>query len=210
MARPPDLPASDGTTSLETASTFVEWATSASLFQMERFIAANSSLGDRLPVLFLCGLTIAKKTTSLRLILLCWHATHEQQCPRSIQLEAALGLEDGNDVFVQAGTGSGKTLTAVLNQLLETSDGLTMIISPLKRLQASHVRYTFRGCHSDQLTLIFCPVCQASDMERLYGLTTIVVNDDTPRDNTYWKVMTYSSMNELDFRLTLHIEEQHP
>lgn len=29
---------------------------------------------------------------------------------------------------------------------------------------------------------------QADDIKKLYGLETIVINDDTPRDDTYWKV----------------------
>ncbi|KAJ7597960.1 P-loop containing nucleoside triphosphate hydrolase protein [Mycena floridula] len=100
----------------------------------------------------------------------CWYASRQRQCPRQLQLEAALHLWKRKDVLVKAGTGSGKTLIAVLNQLLERGDGITLMLDPLKRLQTTH----------------------ASDITRLYDIETLVVNEDTPRDEHFWQTKVHN------------------
>ena len=39
---------------------------------------------------------------------MCWFVTEGRICPREIQLKAVMGIWEGKDVFVQAGTGTGK------------------------------------------------------------------------------------------------------
>lgn len=78
--------------------------------------------------------------TALDLCLLCWYRTDEQQCPKIPQISSALSLLRGRDTFLYAGTGFGKTLSAILHAFLERRHGITIIITPMKRIQASHVR----------------------------------------------------------------------
>lgn len=132
-ASPPELP-------VDTALSLKQWTQLATLQQLEDRVSTMPDLMAQVPFAFLSSLDVKQRARSLRLILECWHVTKGKQCPRKLQLAAALGLDKGNDVFVGAGTGIGKTLAAALNQLLEDSDGVTVIVSPLKRLQGSHVR----------------------------------------------------------------------
>ncbi|KAF8221989.1 hypothetical protein L208DRAFT_1074557, partial [Tricholoma matsutake] len=67
-----------------------------------------------------------------------------------------------------AGTGSGKTLPIALNLLLDDplDNCISLTISPLKRLQ----------------------VTQENDFNTKYQIRTVSINDDTPREDAYWKV----------------------
>ena len=76
--------------------------------------------------------------------ILTWKATAGKQCPKAPQCQAALAVDDNNDVFLRAKTGFGKTLAAVLNQILRLDDKITIIITPMKRIQSSHVRADYR------------------------------------------------------------------
>lgn len=96
------------------------------------------------------------KHTIMRLCLLHYAVSNQTRCPRGFQIDAALALLNGRDCLVDAGTGSGKTLCMVLPMLLDPS-GITITISPLKRLQS----------------------LQATEF-RVFGINTIAINEDTP------------------------------
>ncbi|KAK0452173.1 uncharacterized protein EV420DRAFT_1249608, partial [Desarmillaria tabescens] len=81
-----------------------------------------------------------------------------------LQLKAALALYQNQDSLVIAGTGSGKTFIIALLLLIDgTPDGLSLTISPLKRLQKAQV--------------------EAFRMN--YGIETAAINDETPHDDEY-------------------------
>ncbi|THU99911.1 hypothetical protein K435DRAFT_837485 [Dendrothele bispora CBS 962.96] len=75
------------------------------------------------------------------------------------------------DVFIEAGTGFGKTLASVLPQMLNdnNNNGVTILISPLKRLQSS----------------------QAAAILNKYGLCTAVINEDTDCGDLFWDTIAY-------------------
>ncbi|THU75978.1 hypothetical protein K435DRAFT_879903 [Dendrothele bispora CBS 962.96] len=87
-----------------------------------------------------------KKMYCYQLCLVCWNATHKTQCPKLLQLEFACAILMRRDIFLEAGTGFGKTLASVLPQMLNDAinDGVTIIISPLKRLQLSQAESIFK------------------------------------------------------------------
>ena len=126
------------------------------------FVPAN--LRDTLPVTFWNEFPAKQRTLAHRLCLLLWTASGKQYLPREFQLHATLALLSGKDVLVDVGTGYGKTICMVLPCILDPTV-LSMIISPLKRLQA----------------------LQVLEFQR-YGVKTISVNEDTPNDPELWKV----------------------
>ncbi|KAH9054914.1 hypothetical protein EDB87DRAFT_1548254, partial [Lactarius vividus] len=85
-----------------------------------------------------------------------------------MQFKVVLANWNGEDCLVSAGTRSGKTLSIALNVLLDDPDAhlVTLTISPLKRLQ----------------------VTQETDFNSQYGIPTVVINEDTPRDDAWWSV----------------------
>ncbi|KAF8149567.1 P-loop containing nucleoside triphosphate hydrolase protein, partial [Crassisporium funariophilum] len=97
-----------------------------------------------------------QRTTGLRACLLLWVVTSGRIAPREFQLQATLSLFSGNDCLVDVGTGYGKTLCMILPCLLAPNT-ISMVVSPLKRLQALQVR----------------------EFE-LYGIKTVAINEDTP------------------------------
>ncbi|KAF4593863.1 ATP-dependent DNA helicase sgs1 [Pleurotus pulmonarius] len=112
---------------------------------------------------FISSLTTAETTLALRLCLLLFRVTDGQRCPREFQLRSALASLTRRDCLVTAGTGSGKTLCMILPLLLDPS-GITITVSPLKRLQ----------------------VTQVAEFQR-YGIETVSINEDTPNDKDLWK-----------------------
>ncbi|KAJ4495035.1 hypothetical protein C8J55DRAFT_408830, partial [Lentinula edodes] len=86
---------------------------------------------------------------------------------RELQLKIALALWNKLDVLGVAGTGQGKTLASVLNQLLEESDKVTVMLCPLKQLQLSHVSLRF---------------------STKYAIEAISINEDTDHDEIIWNV----------------------
>ncbi|THU81757.1 P-loop containing nucleoside triphosphate hydrolase protein [Dendrothele bispora CBS 962.96] len=108
-----------------------------------------------------------------QLCLVCWQITKRTQCPKPLQLKFACAIRTKRDVFMNVGTGFGKTLPSVLPQLVAEGNFATIIISPLKRLQSS----------------------QANALREKYGLCVVVVNEDSPKDDNYWKIHAY------DFRM---------
>jgi replicative superfamily II helicase len=85
---------------------------------------------------------------------------------RVMQLCTVLADQHEKDYLIAAGTGSGKTLPMALNILLEdpAKNWITITISPLKRLQST----------------------QETDFNTQYGIPTVVINEDTPRDDAWW------------------------
>lgn len=85
-----------------------------------------------------------------------------------MQLRSVLADRHGKDSLVAAGTGSGKTLPMALNILLDDplKNQVTLTLSPLKRLQST----------------------QQEDFETRYRICTVVINEDTPRDEAWWNV----------------------
>ncbi|KAF5367721.1 hypothetical protein D9758_009814 [Tetrapyrgos nigripes] len=127
-----------------------------------------------LPRDYIEGLSCAfLKKLCYQLCLVCWQVTKRTQCPKPLQLEFACAVHKKQDVFMNVGTGFGKTLAMILLLLLADGSFIVIIISPLKRLQAS----------------------QADALREKYGLCAVIVNEDSPKDDAYWKTHAY------DFRL---------
>ena len=74
-------------------------------------------------------------------------------------------LLSGQDTLVDVGTGYGKTLCMIIPCLLDSPGLISVVISPLKRLQA----------------------IQVLEFEH-YGINTLAINEDTPNDPELWKV----------------------
>ena len=132
---------------------------------MSRFSLESDS---RIPSDFLSSLEDADKIFCWRAILVCYMVTLGQQLPREMQLRSVLSDHHGFDCLIAAGTGSGKTLPTALKILLDDPAAAltTITLSPLKRLQ----------------------VTQENDFNSRYGISTVVINEDTPRDDAWWEV----------------------
>lgn len=131
-------------------------------------VVSNLHLRERLPVSFIDALDEDDRIICYRASLICYGVTGSTQVPREMQLRVVLANQNAKDCFVSAGTGSGKTLPIALNALLDDPDKtlLTLTLSPLKRLQMT----------------------QESDFNSRYGIPTVVINEDTPRDDAWWSV----------------------
>lgn len=102
---------------------------------------------SKLPLEYLTKLKGDDLTTALRACLLSWAVTNGTQVPREFQLRACLATQNGQDSLINAGTGSGKTLPIALNLLLDDpiDTGISLTISPLKRLQITQVSTTINS-----------------------------------------------------------------
>ena len=118
-------------------------------------------------------------STGQRSCLLLWAASKFTAVPREFQLQSTIALTSGKDVLIDAGTGYGKTLCMILPCLL-SPETISIIISPLKRLQA----------------------VQVLEFER-YGIKTVAINEDTPNDPVLWKVLATGSLLTLNNRFLL-------
>jgi len=76
---------------------------------------------------------------AFRACLLVFSVTDGWVVPRQFQLEAGLATYRGKNTIINAGTGSGKTLSMVI-PLLMNLEAIAIIISPLKRLQTTQAR----------------------------------------------------------------------
>ncbi|KAF8054015.1 P-loop containing nucleoside triphosphate hydrolase protein [Lyophyllum atratum] len=131
-----------------------------------RALVASQIPQAKFPSAYVEQLEDNDRSTAYRVCLLTWTVTGHEQVPRELQLRAFLAMHHGRDSLVDAGTGSGKTLVIVLSLLLDNPQDhhLSITISPLKRLQIS----------------------QANDFNTQYLIPTLAINDDTPRDNSFW------------------------
>ncbi|KAG5641255.1 hypothetical protein DXG03_005649 [Asterophora parasitica] len=143
---------------------------------------------NMLPLGYISQLSAPERTTVNCAILLAWTVTNGTQAPREMQLRATLATYYGQDSVVNAGTESGKTLPIALNILLDDpqAQGITLTISPLKRLQITQVQ-------SSSICILRSPDSfQETDFKSRYGIPTIAVNKDTPREDKYWHENIYS------------------
>jgi ATP-dependent helicase YprA (DUF1998 family) len=101
-------------------------------------LAGEFLSSEALPDAYIDSLDDKHKTIALRACLIIHIVSKYIIVPRKYQLEANNGLEDGRDVLVNAGTGSGKTLCLIMPNLLHPNTS-SMTISPLKRLQTLQV-----------------------------------------------------------------------
>jgi len=142
------------------------------------------ALVDSIPELWTClpqdylrELGELDRTICLRSSLVCWAVSQGRIVPREMQLRSILADQRGRDSLISAGTGSGKTLPIALCTLLDdpAKEKVTIVVSPLKRLQKS----------------------QANEFTTRFGIRAVAINEDTPRDSTWWSVshlfMTYST-----------------
>lgn len=100
----------------------------------------------------------------LRACLLIWISSQGHRVPREFQLKATIAMMSGKDCLVDVGTGYGKTLCMALPCLLSPKE-MSIIFTPLKRLQAVHVL----------------------EFEK-FGIAAISINEDTPNNPDLWKV----------------------
>ena len=80
-----------------------------------------------------------QRLDAFRACLLVFSASNGQVIPRQFQLSAGLAAYSGKDTIVNAGTGSGKTLSMVI-PLLMNPQAVAIVISPLKRLQSTQAQ----------------------------------------------------------------------
>jgi superfamily II DNA helicase RecQ len=80
--------------------------------------------------------------------------------PRDWQMEAGLKPMKGEDVFVVARTGAGKSLIFMVTAMaarLAGLDGCLIVVSPLKTLQNDQVSEKDSLHGKDRLTAYYCP-----------------------------------------------------
>ena len=106
-----------------------------------RFLCSEISAGDGHGELFqwIDSLEAGQRLNALRACLLVFAVTNGQVLPRQFQLRAGLAAYEGKNTVVNAGTGSGKTLSMAI-PLLMNLDAVAIIVSPLKRLQSTQAK----------------------------------------------------------------------
>ena len=122
------------------------------------------------PTSFWNSYTNEKLAIGLRACLATWAASQQKIIPNELQLKGTIALMSGQDALVDAGTGYGKTLHMIIPCLLDSPGTISIVVSPLKYLQAA----------------------QALEFEQ-YGITTMAINEDTPNDSKLWKVWSWLS-----------------
>jgi hypothetical protein len=152
-------------------------------------LASVLELHRCLPGIFLATLDDNDLTLCYRVAIIRYGVTVSIQVPQEMQLKAVLSGYHGKDTLVSAGTGSGKTLPIALNVLLNDPDKqlITLTLSPLKCLQ----------------------VTQESDFNACYGIPTVVINEDTPREDAWWNVtitrLVYRALFQSDGSVKEHV-----
>jgi len=142
----------------------LEAVRSAPLEALKDIVRTTITLEQRPPAEFLCRISESQQLDVLRGCLLVHILSHGTKVPRAFQLEAILGPLDGRDVVVSSATGSGKTLIMILLLLLRPVEHAILIV-PLKRLQQAQL-----------------------DAFTVFGIRSVIVNEDTPDDPELWKV----------------------
>ena len=139
-------------------------------------------LCERLPTDFLATLDDDEDLMlCYQVAVICYSVTGSVQVPHEMQLKAVLSNFHGKDTLVSAGTGSGKTLPIALNILLDdpARHPITVMLSPLKRLQLT----------------------QEFDFNSRYSIPTVVINEDTSREDSWWTVHIFSpTISRTQFR----------
>ncbi|KAF7371288.1 II DNA helicase [Mycena sanguinolenta] len=135
---------------------------------------------DAYPSQFFDSLDDTHRTISLRALLLVYFASKCTIIPRQYQLETTNALEDGRDILVDSGTGSGKTLCMIIPNLMHPHT-TSITISPLKRLQ----------------------ILQVSELQK-WGINAISINEDT---RSYGILLTSAQFAKKIARI--HIDEIH-
>jgi ATP-dependent helicase YprA (DUF1998 family) len=87
-----------------------------------------------------------KLAIGLRACLAIWATSGKKIVPNEFQLTATISLMSGQDTLVDVGTGYGKTLCMIIPCLLDSPGIISIVISPLKRLQAVQVLEFERYC----------------------------------------------------------------
>jgi ATP-dependent helicase YprA (DUF1998 family) len=100
-----------------------------------------------------------KLATGLCACLATWAASGEKLVPTEFQVRATIAVVSGQDALIDVGTGYGKTLCMIIPCLLDAPGTISIVISPLKRLQA----------------------VQVLEFE-CYGIPTTAINKDTLND----------------------------
>jgi hypothetical protein len=103
-----------------------------------------------------------KQLIGLRACFSVWFSSGKKIVTNEFQL---MEMMSGKDALIDVGTGYGKTLCMILPCLLDSPGTISIVVSPLKRLQA----------------------VQVLEFE-LYGIRTVAINEDTPNDPELWKV----------------------
>ena len=106
-------------------------------------LAAEFLPDDQLPTEYINSLDEKHKTIALRACLLVYFTSKCKIIPRQYQLQATNALEDGLEVIVDSGTGSGKTLCQIIPNLLHPNT-ISITVSPLKRLQILQVYILYK------------------------------------------------------------------
>jgi ATP-dependent helicase YprA (DUF1998 family) len=118
-----------------------------------------------LPTAFWKSYGDEKLAIGFRACLAIWATSGKKIVPNEFQLTATISLMSGQDTLVDVGTGYGKTLCMIMPCLLDSPGLISIVISPLKRLQA----------------------VQVLEFER-HGIKTVAINEDTSNDPELWKV----------------------
>lgn len=104
--------------------------------------------------LYLSSLSSVELSVALRACLLLFTITNGTKVPRIMQLQSALAVvASRKDSLVDSTTGSGKTIAMVLVSLLNPAS-VTLVISPLKRLQVNQVACS-RCLHRSCIVIVF-------------------------------------------------------
>jgi len=125
----------------------VDPSLSDQLAQIRRFNLAelqpviSVTIGPHLPLNYIGELCPDQQEVVFRVSLMLYVVTFRAQIPREFQLKAFLAAYKGQDCLLNAGTGSGKTMSLVLSLLYDDplDHRITLTISPLKRLQLTQV-----------------------------------------------------------------------
>ncbi|RXW12462.1 hypothetical protein EST38_g13391 [Candolleomyces aberdarensis] len=123
-------------------------------------------LPGELPQAYLDSLSDADRTVCYCAARILYATREGKFVPQEMQLRAIVADKNRKHINVTAGTGSGKTLPIALNILLDDPSKrlITITFSPLRQLQAS----------------------QKEEFESHYGISTAVINDQTPKDSEWW------------------------